>query len=156
MNNKSIFRVKDELAKNALVDKAAYEKIYKRSINDNENFWREQGKRINWIKPYTKIKDVKFSSKDTYIKWFYDGSLNASVNCIDRHVDKDPNRMDHRKLLQSFLAGELCLRQRCQRFGRGIHLNLRGFEQRHLLYWKLFHASLFVLLKKYKPKKVLP
>jgi len=93
MNNKSIFSVKDEWAKNALVDKAAYEKIYKRSINDNENFWREQGKRINWIKPYTKIKDVKFSSKDTYIKWFYDGSLNASVNCIDRHVDKDPNRI---------------------------------------------------------------
>ena len=93
MNSKSIFSVKDEWAKNALVDKTAYEKIYKNSINDNENFWREQGKRINWIKPYTKIKDVKFSSKDTYIKWFYDGSLNASVNCIDRHVEKDPNRI---------------------------------------------------------------
>ena len=49
---------------------------------------KKEGKRINWIKPYTKIKDVKYSKSDVKIKWFYDGTLNASANCIDRHLKK--------------------------------------------------------------------
>tara|TARA_B100001123_G_C15315234_1_gene1025896 strand:+ start:787 stop:2727 length:1941 start_codon:yes stop_codon:yes gene_type:complete len=93
MNDKLIFKVKDEWAKKAYIDKKLYETMYKKSINDNENFWREQGKIVEWIKPYTKIKNVKYSSKDVYIKWFYDGSLNVSVNCIDRHFKKDPEKI---------------------------------------------------------------
>ena len=58
------------------------------SINDPENFWAEHGQRIDWIKPYTRIKDVSYSEKDLHIKWFYDGTLNVSSNCLDRHLEK--------------------------------------------------------------------
>ena len=58
------------------------------SVKDNENFWRKEGKRINWIKPYTKIKDVKYSKEDVKNKWYYDGTLNVSANCIDRHLKR--------------------------------------------------------------------
>ena len=75
-------------SKQAYVNKKTYEKKYNTSIKDNENFWKKEGKRITWIKPYTKIKDVKYSKTDVKIKWFYDGTLNASINCIDRHLKK--------------------------------------------------------------------
>ncbi len=65
--------------------------IYKDSIKNNDSFWEKEGKRIDWIKPYTKIKDVKYSSNDVSIKWFYDGTLNVSYNCIDRHLPKKSN-----------------------------------------------------------------
>ena len=52
----------------------------------------KKNKRIDWIKPYTKIKDVKYSKSDVHIKWFYDGVLNASANCIDRHLKKNKNK----------------------------------------------------------------
>ncbi len=77
-----------EFAKNALIDKAKYEEMYKASIEDNEGFWAEHGKRIDWIKPYTKVKDVNYNTPGVSIKWFYDGTLNASVNCLDRHLEK--------------------------------------------------------------------
>ena len=79
-------------SKHAYVNKKAYEKKYNASIKDNENFWKKEGKRITWIKPYTKIKDVKYSKTDVKIKWFYDGTLNASINCIDRHLKKKKNK----------------------------------------------------------------
>ena len=81
-----IFKVPKKWANNAYADKNFYEKKYKSSIKDNEGFWRKEGKRIDWIKPYTKIKDVKYSKTDVKIKWFYDGTLNASANCVDRHL----------------------------------------------------------------------
>ena len=61
-------------------------------MKKNENFWRREGKRIDWIKPYTKIKDVKYSKTDVKIKWYYDGTLNASANCIDRHLEDKKNK----------------------------------------------------------------
>ena len=57
------------------------------------NFWREEGKRIDWVNNYTKIKDVKYSKNDVGIKWYYDGSLNVSYNCIDRHAKNDPDKI---------------------------------------------------------------
>ena len=75
-----IYRTKKDWVNKALVNKSQYEKKYKSSIKDNDGFWKKEGKRINWIKPYTKIKDVKYSSSDVRIKWFYDGTLNASAN----------------------------------------------------------------------------
>ena len=79
-------------SKRAYVNKKTYEKKYNLSINDNENFWRKEGKRITWIKPYTKVKDVNYSKTDVRIKWYYDGTLNASANCIDRHLKNKKNR----------------------------------------------------------------
>ena len=81
-----IYKTKKDWISKALVNKSQYEKKYKASIKDNDGFWKKEGKRINWIKPYTKIKDVKYSKSDDKIKWFYDGTLNASANCIDRHL----------------------------------------------------------------------
>ena len=87
-----IFKVPKKWSKNAYVDKSQYEKKYKLSMKKNENFWRREGKRIDWIKPYTKIKDVKYSKTDVKIKWYYDGTLNASANCIDRHLEDKKNK----------------------------------------------------------------
>ena len=87
-----IFKVPKKWSKNAYVNRAKYEKKYKLSIKNNENFWKKEGKRIDWIKPYTKIKDVKFSKTDVRIKWYYDGTLNASANCIDRHLENKKNK----------------------------------------------------------------
>ena len=87
-----IFKVPKKWSNNAYVDKKAYEKKYKNSIKDNEGFWGKEGKRIDWIKPYTKIKDVKYSKTDVRIKWYYDGTLNASANCIDRHLNDKKNK----------------------------------------------------------------
>ena len=87
-----VFKVSENWSKQAYVNKSQYEKKYKLSIKDNESFWRKEGKRITWMKPYTKIKDVKYSKKEVNIKWYYDGTLNASANCIDRHLEKKGNK----------------------------------------------------------------
>ncbi len=87
-----IFQVPEKWAKQALVNKAKYKKKYNLSIKENDKFWKKEGKRISWIKPYTKIKDIKYSKDDVKIKWFYDGSLNASANCIDRHLKKNSKK----------------------------------------------------------------
>ena len=87
-----VFKVSENWSRQAYVNKSKYEKKYKFSIKNNEDFWAKEGKRINWIKPYTKIKDVKYSKKEVNIKWYYDGTLNASANCIDRHLDKKANK----------------------------------------------------------------
>jgi len=87
-----VFKVPKKWSKSAYIDKNQYEKKYKLSIKDNEGFWSKEGKRIDWIKPYKKIKDVKYSKTDVRIKWFYDGTLNASANCIDRHLRDKKNK----------------------------------------------------------------
>ena len=81
-----IIKTKPEWVKASLASKAKYQTKYKESIKNNDGFWKKEGKRITWIKPYKKIKDIKYSTKDVKIKWFYDGTLNASQNCIDRHL----------------------------------------------------------------------
>ena len=80
--------VKTNWKNNAHLDKNNYEKFYEKSINDPEGFWSEQALNIDWYKPFTKdaIKKVNFSKDNLEIKWFYDGKLNVSYNCIDRHL----------------------------------------------------------------------
>jgi acetyl-CoA synthetase len=85
MSEHLVVPVPDDWAKKAWADSAKYEEMYRRSVDDPEEFWAEQGKRIDWIKPYTQIKDVSFEG-DVHIKWFHDGTLNASANCLDRHL----------------------------------------------------------------------
>ena len=92
MSDKKIFKVSDSWKKDGYVDLAAYEKKYKDSIDNNANFWMEEGKRITWIQPYSKIKDITYSKKEVKIKWFYDGKLNASANCLDRHLKNKGNQ----------------------------------------------------------------
>ena len=81
-----IIKTRPEWIKASLTNKSTYLKKYKDSIKNNNDFWKKEGKRITWIKPYKKIKDVKYSAKEVKINWFQDGSLNASANCIDRHL----------------------------------------------------------------------
>ncbi|MET4100973.1 acetyl-CoA synthetase [Roseovarius sp. MBR-78] len=68
------------------IDADAYARMYDDSIRDPEGFWREHGKRVDWIKPYTKVKNTSFAYDDVSIKWFEDGTLNVAANCIDRHL----------------------------------------------------------------------
>ncbi len=85
--------IKDVWIKEAKVNSQTYEAKYKNSIEDNDNFWQEEGKRIDWIKNYTKIKNVTYSNKEVDINWYYDGSLNVSYNCIDRHAKNNPDKI---------------------------------------------------------------
>ena len=85
-------KILDTWKTDAKVDENEYLSMYERSIKDNENFWKEQGSRINWINKYTKVKDIKYSSNDVKINWYYDGTLNVSENCIDRHAKNNPDK----------------------------------------------------------------
>ena len=90
--SEKLFKVPTEWSKNSYVNKSTYEAKYKESIENNEKFWADEGKRIHWFKPYTKVKEVTYSTKKVSIKWFYDGTTNVSYNCIDRHLPKRANQ----------------------------------------------------------------
>ncbi|MCP1336585.1 acetate--CoA ligase [Futiania mangrovi] len=81
-----VFPVSDEWAKRAYVDDAKYREMYERSVADPEGFWKEHGKRVDWIKPFTTVKNVSYAPGNVSIKWYEDGTLNVSANCIDRHL----------------------------------------------------------------------
>ena len=85
--------INDNWKKNSLVNTDEYISMYKDSLNNNDKFWEKHGGRIQWKKKYNKIKDVKYSSEDVKIKWFYDGTLNVTESCIDRHVKQNPNKI---------------------------------------------------------------
>jgi len=76
-----------DFAANAHIDKAKYDALYAASVADPTKFWAEHGKRIDWIKPFSKVKNTTFAYPDVSIKWFEDGELNVSANCIDRHLE---------------------------------------------------------------------
>jgi acetyl-CoA synthetase len=86
MSEVEVYPVPAGLAESAWADNEKYLAMYKQSVEDPDGFWGEQGKRLDWIKPYTKVKNVSFASKDVSIKWYEDGTLNASANCLDRHL----------------------------------------------------------------------
>ena len=86
-----LFPVPDALAKTAHIDSKKYREMYERSIKDPEGFWGEQGKCIDWIKPYSKVKDTSFQPP-VHVRWFHDGTLNVSANCIDRHLKTRGNQ----------------------------------------------------------------
>ncbi len=83
-----VYKVSADAAKRAHVDKAKYNEMYARSISDPDGFWMEHGKRIDWMKPYTKAGNWTFEYPDVEIKWFEDGTLNVCANCVDRHLEK--------------------------------------------------------------------
>ncbi len=83
-----VYPVTPELAASAWINKEQYAAMYKESIESPDTFWGEQGKRIDWIKPYTKVKNTSFDSHNVDIRWYEDGTLNAAYNCLDRHLEK--------------------------------------------------------------------
>jgi len=86
--SETIHPVTPEWAKRAYVDEAKYNDMYARSIKDPNGFWSEAAKRVDWIKPFTKVENTSFEMGKVSIKWFEDGVLNAAYNCIDRHLEK--------------------------------------------------------------------
>jgi len=80
------YPVLKDATKNAHADAAKYKEMYERSVSDPEGFWGDEGKRLDWMKPFTKVKNTTFEYPDVSIKWYEDGTLNVSANCIDRHL----------------------------------------------------------------------
>ncbi len=91
MTNKDLYEPSSDIIKNSHANKAEYEKMYEESITSTEKFWEKHGKRIDWMKPYTKIRDVSYNKENLHIKWYEDGTLNASYNCLDRHLETKGN-----------------------------------------------------------------
>ena len=86
LSDDMIFPVSEKTRANALVDNDAYLEIYAESLRDPETFWGAHGQRIDWIKPYSKVKNTHYGKDDVSIKWYEDGTLNACYNCVDRHL----------------------------------------------------------------------
>ena len=118
MSTDKLYPVSDDWEKRAWIDQAKYEALYKQSIEDPEGFWREQAQRIDWIEPFTEVKDVSYDAKDLHIRWFADGALNACANCLDRHLPARANQIaiiwegddpnEDRKITYGELHDEVC------------------------------------------------
>ncbi len=118
MSHDEIFPVPDAWAQRAFADNDKYLAMYRQSLDDPDGFWGEQGKRIDWMKPYTKVKNTSFGPGDVSIKWYEDGTLNASYNCLDRHLDSRRDQVaiiwegddpaDSKTFTYGELHGEVC------------------------------------------------
>ena len=87
MSAASLYPVSPEVAAQSLTDEATYKAMYQQSVVNPDGFWREQAERIDWIKPFTRVKQTSFDDHHVDIKWFADGTLNVSANCLDRHLE---------------------------------------------------------------------
>ena len=92
MSDEKIYDVPADWRKRAFADDAKYQELYARSIKDPNGFWAEQAKRIDWIKPFSKVKNSSYDPHNVSIKWFEDGTLNVAYNCVDRHLAKRGNQ----------------------------------------------------------------
>jgi len=90
--SEKVYEVPAQWAERAWINRAQYDQMYARSITDPQGFWGEHGKRIDWFKPYTRVKDTSYDTHHVSIKWFEDGVVNAAYNCIDRHLAKRANQ----------------------------------------------------------------
>ncbi len=119
MSEQSIYPVPAEYLANTQLNEADYNRLYQHSIEDNVGFWAEQAQRLDWIKPFTQVKDVSFAKHDLHINWFQDGSLNVAANCLDRHLEEradataiiwEPDSPDapHRAISYRELHSEVC------------------------------------------------
>ena len=88
MSDVRVHPVNEYFRKHALVGEEEYETMYRRSVEDSEAFWAEQAAIVDWIKPFTKVKDVSFARDDFHVRWFEDGELNVCYNCVDRHLEE--------------------------------------------------------------------
>jgi acetyl-CoA synthetase len=114
----NVYAVPAGFAQTARVDAEAYARDYARSVQDPVGFWGEVGKRIDWLRPYTQVRDVSYDVKDFRIRWYADGALNVSANCLDRHLAKRGDKVailwegddpkDSRKITYRELHAQVC------------------------------------------------
>ena len=124
MSSSDIYKSKDWIIDKAFIKQGEYRELYNQSISDPDKFWFEQGKRLDWITPYTKVGDYSYDKNNLYVKWYEDGELNASVNCLDRHIDTNGDKTaiiwegdepsDSKKITYRELLAEVC------RFSNGL------------------------------------
>ncbi|MGL5727427.1 MAG: AMP-binding protein, partial [Plesiomonas sp.] len=86
MSHTHLHPVMPQFSANALINQQQYQEMYSQSVQNPDNFWREQGKIVDWIRPYQSVKNTSYDSGHVSIRWFEDGTLNLSANCIDRHL----------------------------------------------------------------------
>src|SRR5471030_1366703 len=117
MSDDNIYEIPAEWKHRGFINEAKYDEMYQRSVKDPNGFWGEQARRIDWINPFTKVKNTSYTG-DVTIKWFEDGTLNAAYNCIDRHLPKRANQTaiiwegddpkDSKHITYQELHGEVC------------------------------------------------
>jgi acetyl-CoA synthetase len=118
MSDEKIHEIPAEWKQRGFINDAKYKEMYERSVKDPNGFWAEHGKRIDWIKPFTKVKNTSYAPDNVSIKWFEDGTLNAAYNCIDRHLKTRANQTaiiwegddpkDDKKITYKELHDEVC------------------------------------------------
>ena len=118
MTKPKVFPPSKAVTEGALVNRDEYNWMYRQSVKDPEGFWGAHGERIDWIRPYTKVKDTSYGLGEISIRWFYDGTLNVSANCVDRHAERTPDKIaiiwegddpdEDRKFTYAELKSEVC------------------------------------------------
>jgi acetyl-CoA synthetase len=118
MSAAPLYPVRPEVAATTLTDEATYKAMYQKSVINPDGFWREQAQRIDWIKPFTKVKQTSFDDHHVDIKWFADGTLNVSSNCLDRHLEERGDQLaiiwegddpsEHRNITYRELHEQVC------------------------------------------------
>ena len=133
-----LYDIPPEWTKRAFINEAKYRAMYDRSIADPEGFWAEHGKRIHWMKPFSKVKNATFGPGNVSIKWFEDGKTNAAYNCVDRHLAKradqtaiiwegdDPK--DSKKITYRQLHDEVCRMANVLKAQGVRHVILAGYN----------------------------
>ncbi|MEL7346115.1 MAG: acetate--CoA ligase [Pseudomonadota bacterium] len=140
----------EEIVAMAHADAAKYEEMYKASVDDPEAFWGEHGKRIDWIKPYTKVKNTSFDYHNVSIKWFEDGTLNVAYNCIDRHLKDRAHQTaiiwesDDPEVAQHITYQELY--EQVSKFGNVLHAMGVKKGDRVVLYLPMIPAAAYAML----------
>lgn len=138
MMGDALYPVPEHWAKTALVDAEGYDRMYRQSVEDPDGFWRAAAQRIDWIKPFTTVKQTSFHEADFGIQWFADGTLNLSANALDRHLaergdtvailwEPDDPSEPHRAITYRELHEQVCRFAnllKAQRIGRGDRVTL--------------------------------
>ena len=118
MTENNVYPVSEHTLERTHCTAEQYKALYSESVSNPDSFWRAHGKRLDWIKPYTKVKNTSFDKLDLYIKWYEDGVLNVSENCIDRHLETRGNQTaiifegdeptNHQHITYNELYGHVC------------------------------------------------
>ncbi|MFN3232981.1 MAG: acetate--CoA ligase [Alphaproteobacteria bacterium] len=149
MSQEQILPVPAEWADRALVDNTKYQEMYQQSVEDPDGFWGEHGKRIDWIKPYTTVKNTSYDG-DVSIRWYEDGTLNVCANCVDRHLPERAGQTalifegddpaDSRHITYQELYEEVC------RFANVLYARGVGKGDRVTIYMPMIPEAVYAML----------